>query len=182
MQISECDDVAVKKPHPLILYLYPMNNIFAKPIKITDQASIGYSPSNTIQLTCSGISKYHLRIEKRETKFVIQDLKSVHGTYLNGVHVTEAYLSEDDCLKIGNQKLLVSFSDHGVINTNQSDYNYLHSRNNVWNKELESLHQYARKDFPILLLGESGVGKEVIARYIHNKSFRHKKTFYYYQL
>ena len=177
MQIPECDDVVVKKSQPLILYLYPMNNMFAKPFKITDQASIGYSPSNTVQLTCSGISKHHVRIERRETKFIIKDLQSIHGTYLNGVHVTEAYLSEDDCLKLGSQKLLVSFSDRGIINTSQNDCDYLHSRNNSWNKELESLHHYARKNFPILLLGESGVGKEVIARYIHNKSSRQKKPF-----
>ena len=177
MQIPECNKATVEKPHPIVLYLHPMNNIAAEPIKIIDHASIGYSPSNTVQLTCSGISKYHVRIEKKEKKFIIKDLKSTHGTYLNGVHITEAYLGEDDCLRIGSQKLLVSFSNHTVINTSQNEPNYLYSKNDAWNKELESLHYYARKDFPVLLLGESGVGKEVIARYIHNKSSRQQKPF-----
>ena len=39
------------------------------------------------------------------------------------------------------------------------------------------MHHYSKKNFPILLLGESGVGKEVIARYIHNKSSRRGKPF-----
>ncbi len=177
MQIQKHDNnTIIEKPYPLILYLYPMNNLTAKPIKITDEASIGYSPSNTVQLTCSGISKYHVQIQKKERNFIIKDLNSTYGTYLNGVHVTEAYLNEDDCLKIGNQKLLVSFSNHTLI-TSQNEHNYLRSRNNTWNKELESLHQYAKKNFPILILGESGVGKEVIARYIHNKSSRREKPF-----
>ena len=170
------DRTVIEKPYPFNLYLYPMDNLTAKPIKITDSASIGYCPSNTVQLTCSGISKYHVQIEKKEREFIIKDLNSTYGTYLNGVHVTEAYLNEDDCLRIGNQKLLVSFSNHTVI-TSQNEYNYLRSRNNMWNKELESLHHYAKKDFPILLLGESGVGKEVIARYIHNKSSRRENAF-----
>ena len=68
MKMINYDNVVIENPHPLVLYLYPMNNMFAKPIEVTDHASIGYSPSNTVQLTCSGISKYHLRIERKEKK------------------------------------------------------------------------------------------------------------------
>ena len=177
MQIQKYNNTSIEKPHPIILYLYPMDNLTANPIKITDYASIGHNPSNTVQITCSGISEYHVQIQKKEKKFIIKDLDSAYGTYLNGVHITEAYLNEDDCLRIGDQKLLVSFSNHTFINTNQNEHNYLHSRNDIWNKELESLHHYSKKNFPILLLGESGVGKEVIARYIHNKSSRREKPF-----
>ena len=177
MQIPECNEVIIEKSHSLVLYLHPINNTVAKPIRITDYASIGYSPSNTIQLNCSGISKYHVSIERKEKKFIIKDLQSMHGTYLNGVHITEAYLHENDCLRIGNQKLLVSFSNHRAMNTGQNEHTHLHSKNDTWKKELESLPHYAKKDLPILLLGESGVGKEVIARYIHNKSFRQQKPF-----
>lgn len=36
---------------------------------------------------------------------------------------------------------------------------------------------FAQSDEPILILGESGVGKEVLARYIHNESSRRGKPF-----
>jgi two-component system, NtrC family, response regulator AtoC len=42
-------------------------------------------------------------------------------------------------------------------------------------KELSE--RVARTDAPVLIMGESGVGKEVIARYIHDQSNRRKKAF-----
>ena len=55
MQIQKYNNTSIEKPHPIILYLYPMDNLTANPIKITDYASIGHNPSNTVQITCSGI-------------------------------------------------------------------------------------------------------------------------------
>jgi two-component system response regulator AtoC len=41
----------------------------------------------------------------------------------------------------------------------------------------ELCDRVARTDVPVLIMGESGVGKEVIARYIHDQSNRRKKAF-----
>ena len=41
----------------------------------------------------------------------------------------------------------------------------------------EIAKQVADADVPVLILGESGVGKEVVARYIHDQSRRKDKTF-----
>lgn len=48
----------------------------------------------------------------------------------------------------------------------------LHSRNVLWNAELQSLQNVALTDFPVLLLGPSGTGKDVIAQAIHKSSQR----------
>ena len=44
-------------------------------------------------------------------------------------------------------------------------------------KVLEQARRVASVDSPVLLLGESGSGKEVLARYIHDHSKRHDKPF-----
>src|SRR2546422_189468 len=41
----------------------------------------------------------------------------------------------------------------------------------------EIAKQVADTDVPVLILGESGVGKEVLARYIHSQTSRHDKPF-----
>ena len=54
---------------------------------------------------------------------------------------------------------------------------YLKSRNPAFREVLEVCRQAAPSDINILVLGESGVGKEVIARYIHELSKRKNKHF-----
>ena len=51
----------------------------------------------------------------------------------------------------------------------------------VWSKEFQTVlalgARVVRLDSSVLLVGETGVGKEVIARYIHDKSERRHKRF-----
>lgn len=54
---------------------------------------------------------------------------------------------------------------------------FLQSENPHFKEILETCKQVAASDINILILGESGVGKEVISRYIHNLSTRKEKHF-----
>lgn len=53
----------------------------------------------------------------------------------------------------------------------------LDSKNDVYNQLLETCDKIAQSDISVLILGESGVGKEVIAKYIHSKSLRKDRKF-----
>lgn len=56
-----------------------------KTIKLdTNVAHIGRLPDNDIQIKDKTVSRKHLRIEKREDKFILKDLKSKNGTFLRG--------------------------------------------------------------------------------------------------
>jgi len=64
--------------------------------------------------------------------------------------------------------------------TNQSDFgDYLyHTKSSLFRDALNMASKAAKSDVNILILGESGVGKEVVAQYIHNQSNRSKNSFY----
>lgn len=51
------------------------------------------------------------------------------------------------------------------------------SRNSKWNTELQSIPNVAQTEFPVLLLGPSGTGKDVLAQAIHKQSYRHHAPF-----
>jgi len=53
----------------------------------------------------------------------------------------------------------------------------LHTKSEKFKKALKTAEKAAQSDITILLLGESGVGKEVFARYIHSCSQRNDKSF-----
>lgn len=46
--------------------------------------SLGRGPENSIQIDDPSISHRHMKLEKREGRFFIQDLKSTNGTFMNG--------------------------------------------------------------------------------------------------
>jgi DNA-binding NtrC family response regulator len=54
----------------------------------------------------------------------------------------------------------------------------MQTKNRAYREVLNLASKAARSDVNILILGESGSGKEVIAQYIHNESNRSKKSFY----
>ena len=54
---------------------------------------------------------------------------------------------------------------------------FLKSENPAFCRMLETCRQVAGSDINVLILGESGAGKEVVARYIHNMSARKEKHF-----
>jgi len=46
--------------------------------------TVGRSPDNDMQIGDSNISRYHLKIQKKEGKYFITDLKSKNGTFIGG--------------------------------------------------------------------------------------------------
>src|SRR5687768_8749989 len=77
--------------------------------------SLGRHPSNSIQLLDRVVSKEHCRIEARGERFVLRDLGSLNGTYVNGQRVAgERLLSNGDEVTLGNTRLV--FQDPTEVN------------------------------------------------------------------
>jgi len=54
---------------------------------VDDAIYVGRSPDNNIQMKDRTVSRRHLEIIKRADKYVIKDLKSKNGTYVNGNYI-----------------------------------------------------------------------------------------------
>lgn len=70
-----------------------------------DQVSIGRGKDCDIILDDKRASRVNSVIERRGSGYVIRDLKSANGTYVNGVRIEEQELSGDDRLRIGDVEL-----------------------------------------------------------------------------
>jgi adenylate cyclase len=67
--------------------------------------SLGRHPSNSIQLLDKIVSKEHCTIEKRGETFVLRDLGSLNGTYVNGERVVgERKLNHGDDIALGTTR------------------------------------------------------------------------------
>lgn len=67
---------------------------------------IGRHRENTIQLMDAGVSGFHARIYRGAQGYIIEDLKSRNGTWLNGARVYHTTLTSGDRLHVGQVDLL----------------------------------------------------------------------------
>lgn len=69
--------------------------------------SIGRLPENTISIANMGVSRRHAKIEEdADRKYVLCDLNSLNGTFVNGKRIKKIYLSSGDKIAIGKYTIL----------------------------------------------------------------------------
>ncbi len=74
-------------------------------IELRPMNSLGRHPNNTIQLLDKIVSKEHCLVEQRENRFVLRDLGSLNGTYVNGERVRgEVLLNHGDEIALGSTR------------------------------------------------------------------------------
>ena len=74
-------------------------------VQLRDHNSLGRHPSNSLQLLDKIVSKEHCVIERRGTGFVLRDLGSLNGTYINGERVNgEQLLRHGDDIALGSTR------------------------------------------------------------------------------
>lgn len=72
------------------------------------QLNIGRSPDNEIQLDAQVVSRRHAVLEQAAAGWILRDLGTVNGTYVNGARVEGTHpLKEGDTITVGSFSLLV---------------------------------------------------------------------------
>ena len=72
------------------------------------EISVGRSKANDIVLRKGNVSKIHCRILQKNGHFVVLDLKSTNGTFVNDARVGRASLMNGDRLRLGRIEFEVS--------------------------------------------------------------------------
>jgi len=115
------------------------------------------------------VSREHARIEHDGHGLRVVDLDSHNGTFVNGTATRERELEPGDTLCIGNVLLLVS---RGPESYDEPDHPQLLGTSPALAHLLDAVERCAPGDETVLLIGESGSGKELVARAIHEGSRR----------
>ncbi|MFP4249658.1 MAG: FhaA domain-containing protein [Armatimonadota bacterium] len=68
---------------------------------VAERAVIGRDPGCEITLDEPAVSRRHAQIEWTYEGYVLRDLGSSNGTFVNSVEIAEALLSEDDLIEVG---------------------------------------------------------------------------------
>lgn len=71
-----------------------------------ERTSLGRHPNNTLRLVDREVSKEHCVIERVGATFLLRDLNSSNGTFVNGRKVRELRLRDGDEIALGNSRLV----------------------------------------------------------------------------
>jgi pSer/pThr/pTyr-binding forkhead associated (FHA) protein len=89
-----------------LLVSFSINLENARFLLDTESITIGRSNKSDIFLDDYTVSRNHATINKTDGKFVIEDLNSLNGTYVNSILISEAELSNNDIIQIGKYKFV----------------------------------------------------------------------------
>jgi pSer/pThr/pTyr-binding forkhead associated (FHA) protein len=76
---------------------------------VRDEYSVGRAETNTVRLTERNVSRQHARLLREEGGWVLEDLSSYNGVYVNGVRVGGSQpLAHSDLVQLGDYRLEVA--------------------------------------------------------------------------
>jgi DNA-binding NtrC family response regulator len=137
-------------------------------------ASIGTHGSNQMVLHDQTISRFHCEIAIDEGRAVLSDLGSTNGTSVSGVSVLRAALTDGAEIRMGGTRLRFRLSSDQVkIPLSESArFGLMNGRSAPMRALFRVLEQAAATDATVLIVGETGTGKELAAESIHLASGR----------
>jgi DNA-binding NtrC family response regulator len=131
-----------------------------------DELRIGKAPSNHLCLPDPTVSRFHCVIERTTRGLLLRDLGSFNGTQVGGCWVESAYLAPDAPIQIG-QSVMQIFVAERDANTPVDPGPRILGASAATQKLVAMLPQLARSGATILLEGETGTGKSMVAELIH---------------
>ena len=136
-------------------------------------ASIGTAEDNDLVLADPTVSRYHLELDPSADGIVVRDLGSKNGTFVGGVRIREAVVPRGSQLKVGDTLLVLDAADAvapdapplpelpGMVFASASMHDVA-----------QRVRMLAGHMTTVLVQGETGTGKELVARNVHELGAR----------
>ncbi|MFO0610418.1 MAG: sigma 54-interacting transcriptional regulator [Polyangiales bacterium] len=140
---------------------------------------LGSAENADVVVQAPEVSRLHASLEVRHDGVWARDLESRNGTYIDGIRVIEARVPDGAALSLGAARLTLHY-DQAVSDVEiwpAESFGPLNGRSPLMRELFARLHRVAEGDATVLILGETGTGKELAARAIHQASPRRHKPF-----
>ena len=134
---------------------------------------VGTSESCALRLVDRGVSRRHLSLAAKDASLELVDLGSTNGTHVAGVRVGTAYLVGGETVRVGGVDLFVERRDPVASALPMATaFGEMLGASREMRRLYPLCDRLAATDVPVVIEGETGTGKEVLAESIHEKSAR----------
>ena len=153
-----------------------------------DQGKVIEVASNAIQigrvgadlnLTDGKVSGLHCELKLSPEGYRLRDLGSTNGTYVKGVRVVDGFIAPGSTIQIGKSAIVFTPLDEAVAMPlwNEARLHNLIGGSASMRHLFELINRFAQSDATVLINGETGAGKELVADAIHQCSPRRNEPF-----
>jgi transcriptional regulator with GAF, ATPase, and Fis domain len=145
----------------------------------SDVIRAGKDDANDIVLKEETVSRVHFEIIRDAKGYLLRDLRSTNGTFLDGAEVREAYLRSGSVVTVGTVQLKFQpFEERiEILPSDKEKLGDLVGRSLRMREIYGLLERIAPTEATILIEGETGTGKDLIAHTVHQFSRRKSGPF-----
>ncbi|MEM6961409.1 MAG: sigma 54-interacting transcriptional regulator [Myxococcota bacterium] len=139
-----------------------------------ERVTIGRSVICDLVLKDKAISGTHFEIVLGERGALLRDLGSTNGTYVGDLRIQEVWIRSGTVIRVGQSQMRYEPAE-GIVEIDLSSEERFHGLigASVRMREIfAALQKVAPTDLTILIRGETGTGKELVASAIHAASRR----------
>ncbi|HUJ59364.1 MAG TPA: sigma 54-interacting transcriptional regulator [Kofleriaceae bacterium] len=144
-----------------------------------DVIRIGKAPENDLVLGDETVSRVHFEIVRDAKGYLVRDMKSTNGTFLDSAEVKEAYLRAGSVIRAGECELkFTPFEERiEILPSEKEELGEMVGKSPAMREIFGLIERIAPTDATVLIEGETGTGKDMIARTLHQLSPRAGKPF-----
>jgi two-component system response regulator GlrR len=146
---------------------------------IEEKTVVGTEPQVDLRLADPLVSRLHAELDPRESGLWVRDLGSRNGSYVDNVLVLEACVPKGGKVRFGDTELTVTYGpqETPVELWAAPQFGRLIGPSVKMREIFARLARIARSPASVLIEGETGTGKELVARAIHDASPRAGRPF-----
>jgi transcriptional regulator with GAF, ATPase, and Fis domain len=140
-----------------------------------DVFRVGKAPdANDLVLGDETVSRVHFEIMRDAKGYLVRDLKSTNGTFLDGAEVKEAYLRAGSVIAAGSCELkFTPFEERiEILPSEKEALGEMVGKSPAMREIFGLVEKIAPTDATVMIEGETGTGKDMIARTLHQLSPR----------
>ena len=136
--------------------------------------TVGKGEECDLVLTEPTVSRTHFSIEIEQGAFVIRDLSSTNGTWIDQFRIKEAWLRPGTVLRAGSAQLRFEpvFKPMEIAPAAVDRFGSLVGRSVRMRQIFTLLERIAQTEATVVIFGETGTGKSAVAQAIHQNSAR----------
>jgi DNA-binding NtrC family response regulator len=138
---------------------------------------LGNSEACAIRMADREVSRRHAELDVEGRRLRITDLGSTNGTFVDGVGVLDAYLTGGELVRVGTSALQVERREpqSGPSSVpRRAGFGRFIGQSPEMTRLYPLIERLAASDVPLVIEGETGTGKEVLAEAIHEHSQRQR--------